>query len=305
VNNKEITLRFFPGRHMWDEFQKYSRRKEPMPAVAIVGGHHPAFSVGCGTAFNLDVDEYEAVGGIYKEATGEELRVTDSELWGKDLVVPADAEVILEGYITERQEEAGLWCDAWQNYTRPSKQNVFRVEAVTMREKPLYVSNWPGVSVQTSLSGAAEVYGLLRPHFRDIRGINFPFVQTVIVSAKLPARGLGVNLAATLYSMKQNIKHVIVVDEDVDPYDFQQVFFAMTSRVDAGRDVQILNVMRHVNDPAAEGRTVGGMIIDATRPRDSEEFEIAKPSTAALEKARKALDTDLVESIPNRSALSW
>jgi UbiD family decarboxylase len=94
-----------------------------------------------------------------------------------------------------------------------------------MRDKPLYVSNWPGASVQTSLSGAAEVYGLLRPHFRDIRGINFPFVQTVIVSAKLPARELGVNLAASLYSMKQNIKHVIVVDEDVDPYDFQQVFF--------------------------------------------------------------------------------
>ncbi len=57
------------------------------------------------------------------------------------------------------------------------------------------------------------------------------------------------------------------------------------------RDVQILNVMRHVNDPGGEGRTVGGMIIDATRPRDSEEFEIAKPSAAALEKARKALDT--------------
>jgi 2,5-furandicarboxylate decarboxylase 1 len=305
LNRREITIRFYPGRHMWDEFQGYLKRKEPMRAVAIVGGHHPAFSVGCGTAFNLDVDEYAAVGGIYKEATGEELRVTDSELWGKDLVVPADAEVILEGYITERQEEAGLWCDAWQNYTRPSKQNVFRVEAVTMREKPLYVSNWPGVSVQTSLSGAAEVYGLLRPHFREIRGINFPFVQTVIVSAKLPARGMGVNLAATLYSMKQNIKHVIVVDEDVDPYDFQQVFFAMTSRVDASRDVQIMNVMRHVNDPGGEGRTVGGMIIDATRPRDSEEFEIAKPSEPALEKARRALDGAVVDAIPNRSALGW
>ena len=47
------------------------------------------------------------------------------------------------------------------------------------------------------------------------------------------------------------------------------------------------------------------MIIDATRPQDSEEFEIAKPSLPALEKARAALDTDLVDSIPNRSALSW
>jgi 2,5-furandicarboxylate decarboxylase 1 len=276
-----------------------------MPAIAIVGGHHPAFSVGCGTAFNLEVDEYAAVGGIYREATGEELRVTDSEVWGEAMVVPADAEVILEGTITERQEEAGLWCDAWQNYTRASKQNVFRVEAVTMREKPLYVSNWPGASVQTSLSGAAEVYGLLRPHFREIRGINFPFVQTVIVSVKLPARGMGANVAATLFAMKQNMKHVIVVDEDVDPYDFQQVFFAMTSRVDASRDVQVLNVMRHVNDPAGEGRKVGGMIIDATRPRDSEEFEIAKPSAAALGKARKALDAEDLDRIPSRPALTW
>ena len=83
LNPREITIRFYPGRHMWDEFQGYVKRHEPMPAVAIVGGHHPAFSVGCGTAFNLEVDEYAAVGGIYKEASGEELRVTDSELWGK------------------------------------------------------------------------------------------------------------------------------------------------------------------------------------------------------------------------------
>jgi hypothetical protein len=75
--------------------------------------------------------------------------------------------------------------------------------------------------------------------------------------------------------------------------------------VDASRDVQIMNVMRHVNDPGGEGRTVGGMIIDATRPRESEEFEIAKPSEAALEKARRALTGDAIDPIPNRSALSW
>jgi 2,5-furandicarboxylate decarboxylase 1 len=305
VNEREITLRFYPGRHLWDEFQRYAKKKQPMPAVAIIGGHHPAFAVGCGTAFNLAVDEYEAVGGIYKTATGHELRVTDSELWGKEMLVPADAEIILEGYITERQAEAGLWCDAWQNYTPPSKQNVFRVEALTMREQPLFVSNWPGASVQTSLSGAAEVYGLLRPHFREIRGINFPFVQTVIVSCKLPARGLGVNIGATLYAMKQNMKHVIIVDEDVDPYDFQQVFFAMTSRVDAGRDVQIINVGRHPNDPAGDGSTIGGMIIDATRPRDSDAFEIARPSPDALEKAQAVLDREALDHLPTRPALSW
>jgi 2,5-furandicarboxylate decarboxylase 1 len=305
LNEREFTVRFFPGRHMWDIFQTYLRKKEPMPAVAIVGGHHPAFAVGCGTLINLDIDEYDAVGGIYKEATGESLRVVPSELWGTEMLVPADAEIILEGYITERQEEAGLWCDAWQNYTRLSKQNVFRVEALTMRKKPLYVSNWPGLSIQPTLSGAAEVYALLKPYFPDIRGINIPFIHTVIVSCKLSARGLGANLAAALYSMKQTIKHVIVVDEDVDPYDFQQVFFAISSRVDASKDVQVLNVMRHVNDPAAEGKTVGGMIIDATRPRDSEDFVIAKPSVAALAAAKQTLDRQDLALIPSRSSISW
>jgi hypothetical protein len=47
------------------------------------------------------------------------------------------------------------------------------------------------------------------------------------------------------------------------------------------------------------------MIVDATRPRDSEEFEIAKPSEPALEKARRALNNDAVDAIPNRSALGW
>jgi 2,5-furandicarboxylate decarboxylase 1 len=305
LNDREITVRFYPGRHLYDIFQGYLARKEPMPAVAIVGGHHPAFSVGCATAFNFDVDEYDAVGGIYKAATGENLRVAPSELWGTNMLVPADAEIILEGYITERQEQAGLWCDAWQNYTRPSKQNVFRVDALTMRSKPLYVSNWPGASVQASLSGAAEVYALLKPYFPEIRGINIPFIQTVIVSCKLPARGLGVNLAAALYSMKQTIKHVIVVDEDVDPYDFQQVFFAISSRVDASKDVQVLNVMRHVNDPAGEGKTVGGLILDATKSRESDEFEIAKPSPAALAEARNTLEHEDLDLVPSRSSISW
>jgi 3-polyprenyl-4-hydroxybenzoate decarboxylase len=98
---------------------------------------------------------------------------------------------------------------------------------------------------------------------------------------------------------------VIVVDEDVDPYDFEQVFFAMTSRVDASKDVQVLNVMRHVNDPAGEEKTVGGMIVDATRPRDSEDFEIAKPSELAMSKARRVLDGHELDVIPNRSALTW
>lgn len=305
LNDREITVRFYPGRHLWDIFQRFTHRKEALPAVAIVGGHHPAFSVGCGTGFHLDVDEYDAVGGIYKEATGEHLRVVPSELWGKEMLVPADAEIILEGYITQRQEEAGPWCDAWQNYTRPSKQQVFQIEALTMRKRPFYVSNWPAASVQTSLSGASEVYALLKPYFPEIRGINIPFIQTVIVSCKLPARGLGTNLAAALYSMKQTIKHVIVVDEDVDPYDFQQVFFAISSRVDASKAVHVLNVMRHVNDPAGEGKTVGGMIIDATKPHESEDFKIAKPSAAALTEARSMLEGIDLDLVPSRSSISW
>ena len=58
--------------------------------------------------------------------------------------------------------------------------------------------------------------------------------------------------------MKQNIKHVIVVDEDVDPYDFQQVFFAMTSRVDASKDVQMIERDAACERSGGRGENGGG-----------------------------------------------
>src|SRR3972149_4925269 len=60
VNSKRTTARFFPGRHIYEYFKEYKEAGKPMPAVAVIGGHHPSFYAAATTKFSWDVDEYDA-----------------------------------------------------------------------------------------------------------------------------------------------------------------------------------------------------------------------------------------------------
>src|SRR5262245_49568611 len=79
-------------RHLWKIYRDYEEHNLECP-VATILGHHPAFNMGACYTGAFEVDEYEVVGGYL----GEPLRLTPSEVWGDDLLVPADAEVIIEG----------------------------------------------------------------------------------------------------------------------------------------------------------------------------------------------------------------
>ena len=79
-------------RHLWKIYRDYEENNLECP-VATILGHHPAFNMGACYTGAFEVDEYEVVGGYL----GEPLRLTPSEVWGDDLLVPADAEVIIEG----------------------------------------------------------------------------------------------------------------------------------------------------------------------------------------------------------------
>jgi UbiD family decarboxylase len=251
------------------------------------------------------VDEYKGVAGIYEESTGSRLRLTPSLTWGDEMLVPADAEVVAEGYIYDRKEDTGHWCDVWQNYTPPSKQNVFRVEALTMRRKPMFNSNWPSASIMNSITEPAEIYTFLKPVFPGIKSVSLPYIKTLVISARLQTPALAMNLGASVFALGHDVKTVILVDEDVDPYDLRQVMFSLTSRVDATRDVQVLPVKAHPNDPSATGPTVGGLIINAMKREDTPEFEIGMPPRSMIEEVRSTLDPAILQRVPAGSRLSW
>lgn len=304
LDPKHTNLRFYPGRDLYEIFHDYKRAGRRVPAVAVIG-HHPAFENGAASAIERCFDELESVSGIVQAATQSPLRVTGSETWGDDLLVPADAEIVVEGYILDEYQPAGPWGDAWLNYNPIKDMNLFEVTAITTRRRPLFCSVWPATEADYNLQTAAGIYGWLTQQFPNIVTVHSPFAQTFIVSIKRKSVGEPTAIAASLMRFGIETKNVIVVDEDVDPTDLSQVFFALATRMDAMRDVQIMPMMRHANDLSCDGPTVGGLLIDATKPEDNWHFEIAKPPKHLVDAAGGVISGEMLARIPAGSRNTW
>ena len=120
---------------------------------------------------------------------------------------------------------------------------------------------------------AADAYAALKPRFPNIRAIFMPFIQSFIISYKSITPAETANLALAVYQLgSDRVKHVIIVDEEINPYDMEDLFFALVTRVDARQSVQIVTTMTNPNDPSPKGyysgrpQQVGGLIVDATKP---------------------------------------
>src|SRR5256885_24652 len=80
--------------HLERILAKYEKRGQPAPYAEIIG-HHPAFYLGALAPTMYDSDDYYTIGSFL----GEPLRLVPSETWGEDFLIPADAEIIIEGEI--------------------------------------------------------------------------------------------------------------------------------------------------------------------------------------------------------------
>ena len=98
IKNPKLTAFYSSPRHLWKIFRDYEDRDEPCP-VATVIGHHPAFNMGAAYKGPFSVDEYDIIGGYLNEP----LRLVPSETFGKELLVPADAEIIVEGVLVPHE----------------------------------------------------------------------------------------------------------------------------------------------------------------------------------------------------------
>ena len=98
---RKLGLHMSP-RHNWQIHRKNEEKNRPTP-VAIVISHHPAFYLGSLNVSPFGVDDYAKVGAIM----GAPLRLTPSETLGEDFLVPADAEMVIEGHVLAQRERGG------------------------------------------------------------------------------------------------------------------------------------------------------------------------------------------------------
>jgi 3-polyprenyl-4-hydroxybenzoate decarboxylase len=109
------------------------------------------------------------------------------------------------------------------------------------------------------------------------------------------------HLAGTVLSVGDRVKTAIVIDDDLDPYDPDAVFFSLATRMDARRDVVIIPLSRSTNDPSSQDDQVGGLLIDLTGPRENPEFEIGRPPREVIERAAQMLPPDVLRRVPGGS----
>ncbi len=283
-------------RHALRIYQKHQERNSPMP-VAMVIGAHPAILFAAGYTTQFGADELAIAGGLIEDP----IRLVKCETC--DIEVPADAEIVIEGEILpEGKTEEGPFGEVTGGYAMEGSTEIFRVKAITHRQDPIFYGMHSGAPMgdPQSITGIC-VEAALHQHLEkvegglpilDIRCLGVSGLMAVVVKIRPRIEGQAKTaLMAALSSPYMHPKLAIAVDEDIDASDLRQVFWSLTTRVHADRDVTKIpntriwsldNVSDIVPGMSAMYRVGTKWIIDATKPavthpEDRAQFDKAMP----------------------------
>ncbi len=267
--------------HGRQHYMKYERLGKTMP-MAVVTGYDPSVEIVASTRTPPNVDEFQIAGGL----RGEPLDMVKCQT--NDILVPATSEFVFEGIIRPgvRAIEGGFG-EYTGHYGEARSNPVFEVQRVTHRRQPIYLGareQWhPSESAfvvgKSSQAVAYKTIKDLVPGVIDLR-CDVTYEAIVKIDKLFPGHPQQV-MDAVWGSTYARYKHVIVVDKDVDIWDYDSVHWALSTRVRADRDVYILP--RRAGqwlDPAVSLREKGwqtGMGIDATMPDEEYAFWGEKP----------------------------
>jgi UbiD family decarboxylase len=273
------------GKHGRMHRDKYFARNEPCP-VALVVGEDPLLYLASILAIPHTQDgfrdEYDWIGGV----RGEPYKVIRGKVTG--LPIPAQAEIVLEGF---SYPDSDLYMGEgpfgeWPGYyaSRQRSEPVMKVEAVYHRNNPIISGAVPSVMPSDfthpyELIRSAQLWNELEAAgLTDISGVTC-YQHRFITVVSIRQRYGGHAKRAAMLAMHCNAgaffgRYVIVVDDDIDIYDFNQVVWAISTRVDPVKDIEIVkNCWESLLDPiipAGERKKAfqSRAIIDATKPYD-------------------------------------
>lgn len=267
--------------HGRQHYMKYERMGKPMPMAVITGYDPVVFTVSC-TRTPPNVDEFHIAGGL----RGEPLEMVKCQ--SIDIEVPATSEVVFEGFVRpdHRQIEGGF--GEYTGYYGEARSNpVFEVTKITHRKNPVFLGareQWypSDSSIVVGKASQAEAYRTLKQVVPGIIDLRCDVTYEAIVKIDKLFKGHPQQVIDALWGCTYaRYKHVIVVDKDIDIWDYNSVHWALSTRVKADRDVTITS--RRAGqwlDPAIPLKPKGwqsGLGIDATLPWEEYLFYGEKP----------------------------
>lgn len=248
VTGRDTTLmRWLKHRGGAQHHQRWAKEKRaPLPAAAVIGAD-PGTILAAVTPVPDTLSEYQFAGLL----RGAKVELVDCV--SQPLKVPATAEIVLEGEVSlDDYGDEGPYGDHTGYYNAVEPFPVFRVTAMTMRQKPIYLSTFTGRPPdEPSVLGEAlnEVFiPLLRQQFPEIVDFWLPpegcSYRIAVISMKkaYPGHAKRVMLGTWSYLRQfMYTKWVIVVDDDIDARDWKDVMWAVSTRMDPARDITVVD----------------------------------------------------------------
>ena len=273
--------------------------------VAIALGVDPIITFMASTPIMYDQSEYDFAGAL---RGGEPVELVKAETANLD--VPAGAEVVLEGEIIPRLRTCeGPFGEFPGSYSGVRAQCEIKIDTITHRQNPIFENlylgmPWSEIDYLMALNTSVPLYKQLKETFPEVQAVNAMYTHGigVIISTKVRFGGFGKAVAMRLLSTPHGMpytKVIIVVDEYVDPFNLEQVMWAITTRCKPDKDVSLIeNCPGMPLDPSSYPPGMHTkMIIDATTPVDPEpqlrtvELVEDPPKTAEWEKLLRELWT--------------
>jgi 4-hydroxy-3-polyprenylbenzoate decarboxylase len=273
IGRNRLIMRWLPHRGGATDFAAFRRQHpgERFP-VAVSLGADPATILAAVTPIPNNLSEYAFAGLLRGE------RTTLTRALGSDLMVPAHAEITLEGTITPDDEaDEGPHGDHTGYYNEVERFPVMTVERITHREHPIYHTTYTGRPPdEPAVLGLAfnDVFvPILKTQFPEIVDFYLPAeacsYRIAVVSLRKEYAGHAKRVMFGVWSYLRQFmytKFVIVVDEDIDARNWTDVVWALSTRVDPARDMSIventpIDYLDFASPVAGLGSKIG---IDAT-----------------------------------------
>ncbi len=284
-DEKTLLMMIIPGHHGRMIMQKYWSKGRPAP-VAIALGQEPMVFAAAGAPLPWGMSEYHFAGGLKEEPINV---IVDEDT---ELPVPATAEVVIFGLVPPPEEKTldeGPFGECTGYYTHRGPGLVVHVTKIWYRNNPIIQGNPPlkGSVIRFSLGAhlftSALTWIAIEKEVPEVKGVyalyqlcqTGPSVLVISIKQAYPGHAKQAALAALgSQASARFVKVVVVVDEDVDITNPEDVLWAICTRVDPYRDIDII-------------RGIPSMPLDPSIPKERKEFMDYTTSTLVIDATKK------------------
>ena len=267
MDKDRIAVRLVP-RHLFTMYNNAKKDGKELK-ISICIGARPEVLLAAATSTAYDADEMRIASAMVKASSGSPLKVGKCD---NGLLVPSETDYVLEARITFDTAKEGPFVDITGTYDFIRDQPIIKVEKIWACRNPVMQLLLPGGNEHYLFMGLPREPIIFKTVQQAVpRTHNVRLTEggccwlNGVVSITKNKEGDGMNAIMAAFTGHPSMKHVIIVDEDIDIFDDRQVEWAVATRFQADRVLRIPGAAGSSLDPSAEG-TTWKMGLDATIP---------------------------------------